>query len=157
MINWKNIKIIFSDIDGVLTDGSLIIFNNGTYAKSFSTRDGQGIEMAKAKNIEIYWITGRDDYSSRIRAKELSVGYIFSNGRNKLDIVKEVLKNKKLKSSNALFIGDDIPDLPVKKELYFACPQDAHASVKASADLIVPFNGGQGVLRYIIDMVLNES
>ncbi|MCD6578646.1 3-deoxy-D-manno-octulosonate 8-phosphate phosphatase [bacterium] len=157
MIKWHDIKIIFSDIDGVLTNGSLMIFNNGIYGKTFSTRDGQGIVMAVKQGIKIYWITGRDDYASRIRAEELSVGYIYSNGRSKLVIVEEILKKEKLKRSNAVFIGDDIPDLIVREKLFFACPQDAHESARAHSDLIIPLNGGQGVLRYIIDKVVNEN
>ena len=153
----KNIKLIFSDVDGVLTDGNLLIMNNGTYGKMFSTRDGQGIEMALKRGIKIYWITGRDDYASRIRAQELGVTYIFTNGRNKLDIVKEVLKKEKIKKKQALFIGDDIPDIVVSDELYFVCPQDANEKVRKFANLIIPKNGGSGVLRYVIDLILNEG
>ena len=153
-MNLRNIKIIFSDVDGVLTDGKLLIYNNGIYGKIFNTRDGQGIEMALSKGVKIYWITGRKDYSTEIRASELGVVYIYTNGKNKWEIIQEILQQEGINADEAIYVGDDFPDTVVANHLEFWVPQDAHFTAKERANHIIPINGGDGVLRYVIDKII---
>ena len=157
-MRFDTVKIIFTDVDGVLTNGDLLVLNNGLYGKIFNTRDGLGIEKAIAYGIKIYWITGRSDYATKIRAEELGCKYVFTNGRTKEDLIKNILDEAKLKKDNAIFVGDDITDVRAKSVVkYFLVPQDGHKKARESADLIINKNGGKGVLREVIDLILNEE
>ncbi len=154
----KKIKIVFTDVDGVLTDGRLIIMNDGPYGKVFSTRDGQGIEYALKSGMKIYWITGRKDASTENRASELNCGLVFTSGADKGGIVKNILEREGVDREEAVFIGDDIPDLAAKPEVaLFACPSDAHPAVLAESDIILNKKGGRGAVRELIDRILSEK
>ncbi|MCK5223396.1 HAD hydrolase family protein [Candidatus Calescamantes bacterium] len=153
----KTIEIIFCDVDGVLTDGNLLISNDGSYSKSFNTKDGYGIIKAIQAGIHIYWITGRRDPATQKRAKELGCPVSFVDGEDKSVAVQKILAELNISKENSVFIGDDIPDLSVLPYVgYFTVPRDAHYKVKEKAHMVMSKPGGAGAVRELIDIILDE-
>lgn len=153
----KTIKVIFCDVDGVLTDGSIFISNKGHYSKNFNVKDGYGIIKAIEKGIHIYWITGRNDPATMIRAEELGCRVVFVKGEDKAPAVSGILEELSLEKEQSVFIGDDIPDLSVLPHVgFFVVPRDAHYKVKEQAHMVMSQNGGKGAVRELLDIILDD-
>ena len=154
----SSIKVIFTDVDGVLTDGNLLISNRGEYLKSFNTRDGLAMVRAAEQGYTVVWLTGRDDYASKVRAEELGCIYMPTKGQDKGELISEFLEKRGLEKENCLFIGDDVFDLPAREHVkYFFSPSDGHSRVKAESDFILKTRGGHGVFRELFDMMIDEK
>lgn len=152
-----DIRLIVMDVDGVLTDGKLYIGNDGTEFKTFNVKDGMGISLAKRLGIKFALISGRDSYSVTKRAKELNIDYIYQGINDKKNVLKEIISLEKLKKENIAFIGDDINDLIIFNLVGITfCPSNAANIVKNSADVILNTPGGEGVVREMIDYILNS-
>ncbi|WP_406578658.1 KdsC family phosphatase [Bacillus salipaludis] len=153
-----DIKLIVLDVDGVLTDGKLLIGSNGVEFKSFHVKDGMGISLAKYYGIKVVIITGRKSEAVRIRAKELKIDYVYEGITDKLSVLKEIIKTLNLKPENVFFMGDDINDLPVINNVGFsAAPNDAAQIVKNAVDFVSNLNGGNGAVREVIDYILSQQ
>ena len=159
MKNYKqllpNIKTFIFDVDGVLTDGKILIHSDGELLRTFDTKDGYAIKCALLKGFKIAIITGGRNEAVRERFKELGVFDIYLGAHHKLDAYQDLMDNYDLKAEEILYIGDDIPDIPVMEKVGLGCcPADAVPDVKARADYISHKKGGEGCVRELIEQVL---
>ncbi len=150
--NFKQIKLLAMDVDGVLTDGSMYYSENGDELKKFNTRDGMGIQLLRENGIKIAIITKENTQLVERRSKKLNVDDLFQGADNKL-LALEELKNKyDLDYSEIAYVGDDVNDMPVLKKVGLSiCPNDAINDVKTICNYITEKNGGEGVIREIYE------
>ena len=154
----KNISLIISDVDGVLTDGTIFIGADGTEFKQFNVEDGSGAAFARLASIPIALISGRESNATSIRAKELKIEHCFQGSLDKTTPYKEVCKIYNVTPDQVAYIGDGLIDIPVMLKSGLAiAPQNAHQSVKDISDYITEKSGGEGVLREIVELILKEK
>ena len=155
-----NIKLLVSDVDGVLTGGEIIILNNGEEIKIWNVKDGLGYhELEKiSPKIKTAWITGRKSVQVAERAKSMKIDYLVQDCMSKKEALFEILKKSGVKLSETAYAGDDIVDMGVMSEAGFSvCPADANDEVKRIADFVSSFNGGKGVIRETIEIILKAK
>ena len=157
--NYKSIlpkiRTFIFDVDGVLTDGKVLITSKGEMLRSVDTKDGYAIKYALTQGYKIIIITGGTNESIRDRFKALGVHDIYLGAHNKLDSYQDLMDNYKLNPEEILYVGDDIPDLPIMKKVGLSCcPSDAVSDVKTEVNYISHKKGGQGCVREIIEQVL---
>ncbi|MCR5519083.1 MAG: HAD hydrolase family protein [Bacteroidales bacterium] len=160
MSNWKEIKAITMDVDGVLTDGSLLAFDNHEMVRVFNAKDSFGIRVALLKGFYIGVFTGGDTEGVRnrfttcgVQAEDIHMGC-----RGKIHDFNEFCERHALKPSEVLFIGDDVPDLPVIKAAGIgAVPADASEDAQRAADYLCEEPGGKGCVREVIENVLRAQ
>ena len=151
----RDIKAIFFDVDGVLTDGKIIYDNAGNETKQFNVKDGYIISHLKKAGIIVGIITGRDSKVVSNRAAELKLDFCHQGIVDKLAVFEKLIEFHKLKKKQVAYIGDDINDLGALKNCGLSvCPADAISYVKEKADLVSKVKGGQGVVREVADLVL---
>ena len=149
------IKLILFDVDGVLTDGGIIIDNRGVEAKRFDVRDGQGITSLIHFGIKIGFITGRYSNIVRRRAKELGVTMVYQNVKDKVQIYDRIKRKTGLKDEQIAYMGDDILDLPVLRKAGFAITvRDGWPGLKSRVDYMTKSAGGRGAVREVSELVL---
>lgn len=154
----KKIKAIIFDVDGVLTDGSIIYDNTGMEYKHFNVKDGQIIKYLKKLSIHTGVITGRDSEVVRNRCTELKIDLHYHGIKDKLKTYSKIKNKWGLEDGEIAYIGDDINDLPVLTKCGLACtPNDGHYIVKDYVDLILEAKGGKGCLRELADLVLQAQ
>jgi 3-deoxy-D-manno-octulosonate 8-phosphate phosphatase (KDO 8-P phosphatase) len=148
------LKLILSDVDGVMTDGSIFIMPDGQEARVFNVKDGYGIVMAHAAGIETGIITGRLSTVVTQRAATLGMSVV-KGSMDKASAFEEILAEKGLQPHEVAYIGDDYPDLPViQRAGLSAVPQDAPMALKEAAFMILENRGGRGALREFIESIL---
>jgi 3-deoxy-D-manno-octulosonate 8-phosphate phosphatase (KDO 8-P phosphatase) len=158
LLKAQSIKVVFFDIDGVMTDGGLLFTETGETIKRFNTLDGLGIKLLQKAGIIPVVISGRDSAPLRTRLKALGVTHIYLNTENKYPAAEESLANLGLNWAQAACMGDDWPDLPVLQASALACaPLHAHVDVKAVADYITETAAGSGAVREFCDLLLIAS
>ncbi len=147
-----NIKGVITDIDGVLTDGKIIIHNDGTESKEFNVKDGQMVMWTRQHlNLKFGAISGRGGHAVEERLKALKFDYVALSSDNKINSFRECLDKWNLKPNEILFIGDDFPDINVMRHAGVAvCPEDANEFVHAFAGWRTKARGGKGVLQEIL-------
>jgi 3-deoxy-D-manno-octulosonate 8-phosphate phosphatase (KDO 8-P phosphatase) len=154
----SQLKAIFFDVDGVLTDGRIIYDDAGHEIKSFSVKDGLIISHLKKAGIIMGAISGRDSPAVSRRCAELKVDFCHQGIVDKAGTFEKLIKHYKLKAKEVAFIGDDINDLPVFRLCGFSvCPADTYDYIKEQADLVTYAKGGCGVLREVGDLVLTSK
>ena len=114
------IKILILDVDGVMTDGRIIMDNEGKEIKNFNVRDGHGIKILQRYGIKVAILTGRKSKVVEHRAKDLEIKDVYQKAYNKKEVFEKILKKHKLSADNAAFMGDDIVDIPVLKKVGFS-------------------------------------
>ena len=154
----EEISLIISDVDGVLTDGSIFVGEDGSEFKKFSVEDGAGVAFARYAKIDVALISGRYSGATEVRASELKIKHCFQGKLNKLEAYYELCSIYNISSNNIAYIGDGLIDLPVmeKSAISFA-PPNSHFLVKEAADIITVKSGGSGVLREVVEYILNEK
>ena len=149
------IKAIFFDVDGVLTDGRIIYDETGKEIKNFNVKDGYIISHLKKAGILVGIITGRDSKVVNNRAAELKLDFCHQGIMDKLAVFEKLVAFHKLKKKHVAYIGDDINDLGVLRACGLsACPADALDYMKKEADIVTQSKGGEGVVREVADLVL---
>jgi 3-deoxy-D-manno-octulosonate 8-phosphate phosphatase (KDO 8-P phosphatase) len=149
------LKLILTDVDGVMTDGSIFIMPDGEEARVFNVKDGYGIVMAHAAGIETGIITGRASNAVLHRAKTLGMSIVKQGSLDKLRLFDEILAEKSLQAHEVAYIGDDYPDLPVLQRVGLsAVPADAPMALKEAAFMLLENQGGRGALREFIESIL---
>lgn len=149
------VKVALFDVDGVLTDGSVFIGEQGEVFKAFSTLDGHGLKLLAQAGIEPVIITGRDSAAVRRRVADLGLRHALYGVKDKLAAAAPLLASLGADWSEVAAIGDDWPDLPLLTRAAFACaPANAHAEVKAVAHHVTAVSGGQGAAREFCDLLL---
>lgn len=150
----RQIKVIAFDVDGVLTDGSIII-SSGDEIKAYNVKDGLGITMARKLGFIIIFISGRGSASLEKRALELRVDYLITSCENKRAELDKILKALNMGYENVAYMGDDYNDLPILEVCgVSACPIDALEVVKERVDIVIEEFGGKGAARSLIEKIL---
>lgn len=151
-------KLILTDIDGVWTDGGMYYGNSGLELKKFHTYDSSGIIMCSLFNIKTGIITGENTEMVELRSKKLKVDFLFQGVRNKLKVTKELLDRLNISFSEVAYIGDDIADLPLLKEVGISgCPQNAPSYIKKNVTIITKSPGGFGAFREFVEYIFQEN
>jgi len=153
----KQIKLVISDVDGVLTDGGMFYSESGKEFKKFNTRDGMGVELLKQNGINIIFLTKENSKVSENRAKKLQTK-IYLGIENKEKKLKEICKNLKINLENVAYIGDDVNDISAMKLVGFsAAPNDGVIQIKKIAIYICKNKGGEGAFREFADLIIDNK
>jgi 3-deoxy-D-manno-octulosonate 8-phosphate phosphatase (KDO 8-P phosphatase) len=157
-VNLADIEMLVMDVDGVLTDGTLIINGDGTESKSFNSMDGHGIRMWQRAGLKVALISGRASEPTTLRAEQLQIEYVFQDCHHKLPVFKELLEQIGLSLDKVAYIGDDLTDLPVITYAGFGVTvANAVDEVKQYADYVTTRPGGSGAVREVIEYILKNS
>jgi 3-deoxy-D-manno-octulosonate 8-phosphate phosphatase (KDO 8-P phosphatase) len=152
------LKAAIFDVDGVLTDGSIYIGEQGESFKAFSSLDGHGLKLLVQGGITPIIITGRDSPAVRRRVADLGLPFAAYGARDKLAVAQPLLDQLGLQWAEVAVMGDDWPDLPLLTRAGFACvPAQAHAEVKAIAHYVTQAEGGRGAARECCDLLLQAN
>ena len=154
----KKIKLILLDVDGVLTDGSIIFGESNQELKVFNIKDGLGIKLAQAGGIEIGIITGRTSEAVKKRADELAIKILYQGQRDKVKVYEQIKNDLGLKDDQIAYVGDDLSDLKLLQKVGFSITvNDACDEVKAEVDYIIKCPGGKGAVREVIELILKSQ
>ena len=157
-VDFAKIKILALDVDGVLTDGTLIINADGSESKFFNSLDGHGIRMWQRAGLKVALISGRASVPTERRAEQLQIEYVFQDCHYKLPVVEQLLDKLGLSPANMVFIGDDLTDMPVIRYVGFGVAvANAVDEVKQCADYVTTRPGGSGAVREVIEYILKNS
>lgn len=152
---FKKIRCIVLDVDGVLTDGTIMVTESGEFLRSFNVKDGYAIQLAVKRGLKVFVISGGQSKGVLERMKRLGVDQIHLGISNKLSLLQKISSSEGLKPDEILFVGDDIPDLESMRWCGVSvCPADAAEDIKKISSFISPFKGGKGVVRDIIEKIL---
>ncbi|HWK06712.1 MAG TPA: HAD hydrolase family protein [Puia sp.] len=152
---FKSITTFVFDVDGVMTDGSVQVFDTGEQLRTMNTKDGYCLQLAVKKGYRILIISGGNSEGVRLRLKGLGITDVFLKVENKLEKLREYARGHGLEEKDMLYMGDDIPDYAVMKQVGLACaPADAAPEIRHIAAYISSFSGGHGCVRDVIEKVL---
>ncbi len=158
LLKAQGIKVVFFDVDGVLTDGGLLFSESGETLKRFNTLDGHGLKLLQKAGITPAVITGRDSQPLRKRLEALGITHAHFGTEDKRPAAEQTLQALGLEWSQAAAMGDDWPDLPMMRRAAFACaPVNAHVEVLAAAHHVTNKQGGYGAVRELCDLLLVAS
>ena len=154
----KKITTFIFDIDGVLTDGTLLVLGDGLQARQMHVKDGFGMQMAMKQGYRVFIVSGGVSEESKKRLEYLGIKEIHLGVGDKINFIEGLLKSNKIKWDEVLYMGDDLPDLPIMSKVGLsACPADAVSEVKNVVKYISPVNGGWGCVRDVIEKVLKVN
>jgi len=156
----SKIKLVATDIDGVLTAGEVIVLESGEEIKIWNVKDRQGLHTLKQNlpDIKIAWITGRKSKQVEIRAKEQKVDFLVQECKDKMKAIIDIANKLSIGLSEVAYIGDDIIDLCVlKKAGLSVCPKDAVVEAKKISKYISQYDGGKGVFREVCEILLKAN
>jgi YrbI family 3-deoxy-D-manno-octulosonate 8-phosphate phosphatase len=152
------IRLILSDVDGVMTDGAITFDNQGIETKSFHVRDGLGIRLWKRAGHQFGILTGRTSHVVKLRAAELEIDIVRQGFDDKLKAAMQILEDLELEPREACYIGDDLTDLRLMQKVGLAVSiSDASGDVKAAAHLVTKAAGGKGAIRELIETLLKSQ
>ena len=155
----EQIKLLICDVDGVLTDGTLIYTTNGEEAKNFSVLDGVGYHMLNRLDIDLKtaWITGRECATTSYRAEKLKIDKVYNGVIRKIESYNELKKEYNIEDHEICFIGDDIIDMPLFEKVGLAVSvPNAPDYVSKHAHYITSKAGGHGAVREVIDLIISS-
>lgn len=155
----KKVKILMTDVDGVLTDGSLYIGTGGNEFKKFNVLDGAGVALLKAVNIPLVVLSGRYSEATVARMRELDLEEnLYQDGLAKIETYRKIKERFGVGDEEILYIGDDLVDLPVLKRVGVpVAVENACSEVKAKAVYVTKRRGGEGALREVIELLLTAK
>jgi len=157
-VKLADIQLLAMDVDGVLTDGTLMVNADGSESKPFNSLDGHGIRMWRRAGLKVALISGRLSGPTRHRAEQLEIEYVFEDCHFKLPVVEKLLGELGLSPGQTAYIGDDLPDLPLMR--YVGLPvavANAVDEVKHEADYVTERPGGSGAVREVVEYILKNS
>ncbi len=156
--NLQRIRLILLDVDGVLTDGRIGLLPGGEEIKFFSIYDGLAIRLAMKVGWEVGFLSGRTSEEVAARARELGIEIVVQGSRDKIEDFEKILKERNLQAAEVVYMGDDLPDLPLLKRVGFsAAPGNAVEAVKESVHYVTREKGGSGAVREVVDLLLKTS
>ncbi|TAN42168.1 MAG: HAD-IIIA family hydrolase [Nitrospirae bacterium] len=151
----KNIKLLILDVDGVLTDGSIILDNKGNEIKAFNVRDGHGIKLLQRHGVIVAVITGRESKVVEVRAKELGINEVYQKYHRKAEALEALLRKTGFSAKETACVGDDIVDIPIFRRIALPIAvADAVEEAKSAALLITKNPGGKGAVREVCELIL---
>lgn len=151
----RAVRVFFTDVDGVWTDGSITVHPDGSESATFCVLDGLGLKRAMQTGLSVVVISGRNVPAVRVRAQRLGIHELHLGSTDKGPLVRKILRSQNLSQEQAAAMGDDLPDL----EMFSACgvrvaPPNAVAEVKKASDYITQAGGGRGAVREFCDLWL---
>ena len=151
----QNIRMLILDVDGVMTDGGIILDNSGNEVKRFHVRDGHGIKMLGRAGVIVAIVTGRTSKVVERRAAELGIVDVYQSSFSKLAAYRRLLEKYGVVDREVAYVGDDIVDIPVLKRVGLpVAVADATDEAKACARFVTANRGGQGAVREVTDLIL---
>lgn len=154
----RQIKTVIFDVDGVLTDGSLFIGDDGQEYKAFNSRDGHGMKMLQKVGVTIAIITGRTSQVVQHRIRDLGIKHVYQGQHDKTQAFRDLLKTLNISAEECAYVGDDVVDLPVMTQVGLAIAvQDAHPMVVRHAHWQTPNSGGRGAGRDVCEMIMEAK
>jgi 3-deoxy-D-manno-octulosonate 8-phosphate phosphatase (KDO 8-P phosphatase) len=149
------VELLLVDVDGVLTDGKIILDDHGVQSKAFDVRDGHGIKMLQRAGVAVGIITGRESAVVNHRARELGIEEVWQGAKDKLLIAREILKRRNLSPAAVAYVGDDVVDLPVMLQVGVGIAvANACEDVRARAHWVTEASGGAGAVREVCEAIL---
>lgn len=156
--NLSEIKLLVLDVDGVMTDGTIIINSDGSESKFFNSLDGHGIRMWRRAGMEIALISGRDSLPTKFRAKQLGIEHVFQDCHEKMPTLERLIEKLKLSPQQVAYVGDDLMDIPIMRYVGFSVAvANAVSEAKEHADYVTTCSGGEGAVRETIEYILKKS
>lgn len=154
----RRVRLVLTDVDGVLTSSHLIYDVHGAHLRAFSTRDGAAIQWLAQSGIPVGFISALDDASTRRRGEELGVQELHLGPQDKLATLQSILERLRLDPGEVAYLGDDLVDLPVILTVGFsACPSDAAQEVKVASTMVLRQKGGEGCFRATAEYILKAQ
>ncbi len=151
----NKIRLLLLDVDGVLTDGSIIYDDNGVQTKRFNVKDGLGLRLLMLAGIQVAIATGRSSKALQHRCRNLGITLVFDGLSTKRDVLNAIYEKTGIARNEIGFVGDDVMDIPlmISAGVSFAV-SDAHESIISSADIVTCTKGGQGAVREVCEIIL---
>lgn len=154
----EKVKILLLDVDGVMTDGSIIYTDSGSEIKAFCVKDGLGIRLLMEAGIKVGVVTGRSSDALHHRCKNLRIEYIFDGVLNKAGIFDKIMETTGFQAEEIAYMGDDLPDLPIMRAAGIPIAvADAHESVIETACIVTSAKGGNGAIREVCEAILKAQ
>ncbi len=154
----RPIRLILSDVDGVMTDGRIIIDNSGVETKSFHVRDGMGVKLWQQAGFQFGILTSRNSRIVKLRAAELGITIVRQGFEEKLNAARDIIAALGIQPSEVCYVGDDLPDLPVMLEIGLSVAvADAVEEVRTVAKWNLESRGGHGAIRELIERLLKAK
>lgn len=152
------IRLVIFDVDGVLTDGSLFLGDDGQEYKAFNSKDGHGMTSLRDSGVTIGIITGRSSEVVRIRMDSLGIQHVYQGRRDKLPAYEDLKDKLGIGDDEVAYVGDDVVDLPVMTRAGLAIAvQDAHPIAKQYAHWITASGGGRGAAREVCELIMQAQ
>jgi len=157
-VDLKAIELLVLDVDGVLTDGGLIVHSDGSESKRFHTLDGHGIRLWQRAGGKVALLSGRFSAPVSRRAEELEIAYVLQKCHVKLPVLEELLRETGLKAENVAYVGDDLTDIVVMRRVGLAvATANARPEVKKHAHFVTCLEGGRGAIREVAELLLSAQ
>ena len=154
----KRIQLVIFDVDGVLTDGAILLTPDGREIKRFHVHDGTGIKYLERAGIQTAILSGRSSRATARRAAELGIRHVLQGYKRKLDGLKRIMKATGLPAEKICFMGDDLPDIPVMRAVgYAVAVADARPEVIQRANWVTRAGGGRGAARELAEKLLKAQ
>jgi YrbI family 3-deoxy-D-manno-octulosonate 8-phosphate phosphatase len=154
----RSISLMLSDVDGVLTDGQIVLDNQGMESKAFHVRDGLGIKLWQKAGYQFGMVTLRSTQGLKVRAAELGIEILRQGVPDKLTALKQVLAELKLTRDRVCYLGDDLPDLPVIRAVGLGVAvADGCGEIRQAAHYTTQQCGGEGAVREVIELILKAQ
>jgi 3-deoxy-D-manno-octulosonate 8-phosphate phosphatase (KDO 8-P phosphatase) len=154
----RRLRLLLFDVDGVMTDGRILLHADGTESKQYHIRDGTGLVLARRSGLLTGLLSARSSAATLERARQLSIPIVRQGAANKLTAYDEILAEHGLADHEVAFMGDDVQDLPVLMRVGLSCaPADAVPEVRGRVRWISTLGGGAGAVRELIELVLRAQ
>lgn len=154
----KKIKLVLTDVDGVLTDGGMYYSETGEFMKKFNTRDSMGMELLLNINIKTVFVTRENSKIVKKRIKKIRIADLYSGILDKSKLLPIILEKYGVKSNEIAYIGDDVNDIEIMKLVGFSVtPLDGNYEVKKISDYVCNVNGGNGAFRELADLIIKSN
>lgn len=154
----KQIRLLLLDVDGVLTDGSIIYSDSGNETKRFNVKDGLGIRLLMESGIKVGIVTGRDSKALMYRCKNLGISAIYTAVRDKAGMLDRIIEAVGGATETTAYMGDDLPDIALMDRVGLSIAvADAHEYVRRHADWVTAAKGGCGAVREVCEMLLQAQ
>lgn len=157
-VRLDKIKMLITDVDGVLTDGGIIVHGDGSESKRFNVQDGHGIKLWQRAGFGMAIISGRTSKATEIRGRELGIENVMQGCKDKVSAFESLLDKVSLSAEEVAYIGDDLGDMPIVKRAGFGVAVvNAVSELKSVADYVTETAGGYGAVREVIEYILKST
>ena len=154
----SRIRLLLFDVDGVLTDGTVVMHGDGSESKGFHIRDGAAIVWAQRAGLTVGLLSARSSGATAHRAAQLAVRIVEQGVRSKLASYEHIVREARVQDEDVAYMGDDLLDLPVLARVGLsAAPADAAPEVRENVDWVSSMGGGRGAARELIELVLKAQ